>query len=161
VQTSTLIVEADVTGVVSGGGYRLQAREIFAGSMPAGGVVGTVPSLPESECTALVNLEPGDHVVLGFMDPTTALGAATVVWWVEADGTIERTSIVDDTDTTTVAAVREALRSRLPDTGTTTSVDAPAPGPPGSWPAVPLAFVFIVAFAIRLRHRNAALPRSA
>lgn len=150
VATSTLIVEADVTGVSSGGRIRLSAREVFFGSMPNGGLVGTVPVLQNSECSARVRLEVGDHVVLAFVDPGTAYGAETVVWWVERDGTIERTSIVEDTDTTTIATVRAALRARLPDTSTTPEIVAPVANRPEAWPGAPLALVVLVAFVMRL-----------
>lgn len=129
---AAFIAEATVTRVEPDG-IGLQVHRVLKGR--AGGtttVVGTAPDpIPNSSCSGRINVEVGDHVVFALADPATALGIESAIWWIEPDGSIERTSLATG-GPRTVERLVSALRVAVPDTSTIhdaeAAADPPAPG---------------------------------
>ncbi|HEX5591001.1 MAG TPA: hypothetical protein VFX65_11985 [Candidatus Limnocylindrales bacterium] len=115
-----LVVEADVTSLISTGGYALDVRRVFKGDLESAHIqIGTVQVDGGGECSGRLSLDVGDRLLLALAHPDTALAIESAVWWIEADGSVERsTGLVANSGPTTYGEVLRALGLPLPDTAT-------------------------------------------
>ncbi|MCI0344018.1 MAG: hypothetical protein L0221_01060 [Chloroflexi bacterium] len=93
---------------------------VFKGSQGSGIItVGTEPAPAGSgDCGGQIGLDVGDHVLLAFEHPETALAVQTAAWWIEPDATVRRNNLIANWNPTTYAAVLRDLRLGMPDTAT-------------------------------------------
>lgn len=142
------IIEAEVLRTYEGGGYEVAVRQVIKGDVPGKTIaIGREATTREGiECGGQLDLAVSDHVILASVRLDELLAIETAAWWVERDGTVDRTNLVPNDRPTTRAAVLRALRLAAPDTSTAPSV------PAASGDSTPLWIVGIVA-SILLFHR--------
>lgn len=160
-RTAELIVDATVTRSTADG-IGLRVHRVVKGRVSGTTiVVGSAPDPhPNTSCSGRVNVEFGDHVVIAFVEPSTALGIASAVWWIEPDGSIERTSLVVG-GPSTLTSLLSTLQAAVPDTSTDVVVaQDPVSFRPGL--AVALILAAITGYVVadrRLRRRESLAGR--